>query len=169
MIEHRLHTTLHLPLPRPEVFAFFAEAANLGRITPPELNFTILTPLPIVMGAGTRIDYRLSLFGLPFCWQTLISRWEPPELFVDEQLAGPYRRWVHRHTFAEDGQGGTRMEDEVLYSLPCAPFGELTHPLVRRQLERIFAYRQQTVMQLLVPRSGSPAINDRTHSEGVPP
>lgn len=161
MLEHRLRTTLHLPLPRPEVFAFFAEAANLGRITPPELNFTILTPPPIVMGAGTRIDYRLSLFGLPFRWQTLISCWEPPQLFIDEQLAGPYRRWVHRHTFAEDGQGGTLMEDEVLYRLPCAPFGEAAYPLVQRQLERIFAYRRQTVVELLCPGAGSSLCGQR--------
>ena len=169
MLEHRLQTTLHLPLPRPEVFAFFADAANLGRITPPELNFTILTPPPIVMGAGTRIDYRLSLFGLPFRWQTLISSWEPPELFVDEQLTGPYRRWVHRHSFSALADGGTRMEDEVLYELPIPPFGEVTHPLVRRQLERIFAYRHQAVLQLLGPQAGIPAANDRTNSEGVPP
>lgn len=149
MAEHRLHTSLILPLPRPEVFAFFAEAANLGRITPPELNFAIITPQPIVMAEGTRIDYRLALFGLPFSWQTLISCWEPPGLFIDEQISGPYRQWVHRHTFQELPDGTTLMEDEVLYELPLAPFGELTHPLVRLQLERIFAYRQKSVERLL--------------------
>ena len=152
MPEHHLHSTLTLPLPRPEVFAFFADAANLGRITPPELDFAILTPLPIVMAAGTLINYRLRLFGLPFNWQTRICCWEPPFVFVDEQVSGPYCQWVHRHTFTALADGGTLITDEVTYRLPLAPFGEVAHPLLRSELERIFAYRRQLVHALLLPQ-----------------
>lgn len=149
MAEHRLRDRLILPLPRPQVFAFFADAANLGRITPAELNFAILTPLPILMRPGTLIDYRLKLHGIPFHWQSEITVWDPPNCFVDEQRRGPYRQWVHRHTFTDTVDGGTLIEDEVLYRLPLAPFGEAVHPLLRQQLEGIFAYRRETVARLL--------------------
>ena len=149
---HRLHTTTFLPRPREEVFDFFADAGNLARITPPELNFQIATPQPIDIQEGTLIDYRLGLFGVPFSWRTEIVRWEPPHAFVDRQLAGPYRLWHHTHTFAEaeqDGQAGTQMDDRVLWELPLAPVGELAVPVVRLQLARIFGYRQRVIREIL--------------------
>ena len=149
-MEHLLETTVELPLAREAVFAFFADAANLERITPPELNFRIVTPQPIAMSAGTLIQYRLKLFGVPFGWTTRISRWEPPEMFVDEQLKGPYALWVHKHTFETISSGLTRIVDQVRYRLPLSPFGEVAHPLVRRQLRRIFAYREQAVRAALL-------------------
>lgn len=152
-LTHRLHTTTWLPLPRPEVFAFFADAENLERITPPELAFEIVTPRPIEIGEGALIDYRLGLFGVRFGWRTEIVSWEPPYRFVDQQLAGPYKRWHHMHTFTEapdvDGHPGTRMDDVVRWELPVAPLGELAYPLVRAQLARIFRYRQRRIEELL--------------------
>jgi ligand-binding SRPBCC domain-containing protein len=97
------------------VFAFFAEASNLQRITPPELGFEMVTPHPIDLREGTRIEYRLHLFGIPFAWQSEIQRWHPPEEFVDVQLRGPYKRWVH--TIASEEDGATITEDEVQYVL----------------------------------------------------
>lgn len=143
-----LHRSTWLAHPVESVYAFFADAGNLERITPPELRFRILTPMPVVMGAGTRLDYRLSLYGVPFRWRTEIAVWDPPWRFVDSQLSGPYREWVHTHTFlAEDG--GTRMVDRVDYVLPLGRPGLLALPLVRRQLARIFAFREATIPALL--------------------
>ena len=146
---HLLRATLRVPQPRDQVFAFFASAENLALVTPPEMRFAIRTPLPIVMREGTLIDYTIGLHGIPMRWRTRISRWIPGEEFEDEQLRGPYAVWVHRHSFRDDGAGGTIIDDEVRYRLPFGVLGNLAHPLVRRQLARIFAYREERVRELL--------------------
>ena len=146
---HVLETSMTLPLGREAVFAFFAEAQNLERITPPELRFRIISPTPIEIATGTLINYRLSLFGLSFTWRSQISRWDPPHSFVDEQLKGPYSLWHHTHTFAESSEG-TVIGDRVLYRLPLWPLSEIGLPLVKLQLKRIFAYRQQAIRKLLL-------------------
>jgi ligand-binding SRPBCC domain-containing protein len=148
-MRHTLHYCVELPLPQKEVFDFFADVANLQRITPPWLNFSIRTPLPISMEVGAVIDFRLSLLGVPFEWKTEISAWQPPDMFIDRQINGPYAEWIHRHTFRTIDEGRTVMEDDVTYSLPSQPLGELVHPLVRSQLEKIFSYRQETILKIL--------------------
>jgi ligand-binding SRPBCC domain-containing protein len=144
LITHELRRTQLLPLPRKDVFPFFADAANLARITPPELKFRFVTELPIEMREDAHIQYKLSLFGVPFGWTTRIALWEPDEAFVDTQIRGPYKRWVHTHRFHDRGDH-TEMVDIVEWALPLQPFGELVRPIVRRQLERIFDYRFEVI------------------------
>ncbi len=142
----KLTSRIEVPVGRDEVFAFFADAANLGVITPPELSFRIRTPLPIEMGQGTLIDYTIGLWGIPMRWRTLITRWDPPYSFVDEQLRGPYRTWVHTHRFLSV-PGGTVMEDDVEYSLHFGVLAAAVAPIVRRQVEGIFRYRDRMVRE----------------------
>lgn len=135
---HDFHTEIWLPLPPTKLFPFFAEAANLEAITPPWLHFRILTPAPIEMRQGTLIDYRLRLRGVPLRWRTVITHWEPPHRFVDEQVRGPYRQWIHEHTF-EPRDGGTLARDHVRYAVPL---DFLAHRwVVRPDVERIFQFR----------------------------
>ncbi len=143
----RLKTSLWLPQPADIVFSFFAEAGNLERLTPPWLRFRVLTPLPVRMAAGTRIDYRLRYRGVPLRWRTEILAWEPPHRFVDRQIKGPYRRWVHEHVFVEQ-DGGTLATDHVEYALLG---GTLTNTLlIGRDLDRIFAYRRRQMLAIFV-------------------
>ena len=145
----RFSAELWLPRPPAEIFPFFAEAKNLQRITPPWLDFSILTPPPIEMRAGALIDYRLKVHGIPLRWRTEITAWEPPTRFVDEQVRGPYRVWRHTHTF-EAKDGGTLCRDEVEYA---AIGGVLIEKLfVRRDVERIFRHRNETQRALFPAR-----------------
>lgn len=151
MAEHILKQGLQLARPLTEVFDFFSDAKNLERITPPELNFHILTPDPIVLSKGALIDYQLGLFGIPLKWRTEITEWDPPNKFVDTQLSGPYAQWIHTHRFNEISPNETLIEDEVWYRLPFEPFGDIAHFLVRRQLDHIFDFREKEVARLLEP------------------
>lgn len=134
---------LQLARPVGDVFPFFADARNLQAITPEWLSFEVLTPGPIEMRAGALIDYRLRVHGLPIRWRTHIKVWEPPHRFVDEQSRGPYRQWIHEHTFTERN-GGTLARDVVHYAVPG---GTLAHKLfVRRDVERIFTFRRERLL-----------------------
>ena len=142
-----LETGLVLPRPIDHVFGFFADASNLEAITPPWLRFRILTPRPILMREGTRIEYRLRIHGLPFRWCSTITCWDPPRRFVDEQIRGPYRVWIHEHEFAET-DGGTEIRDRVRYSVAGGSL--VDRLLVRRDVRRIFEHRAQRLVDLLV-------------------
>ncbi len=141
-----LTTEQWFPRPCEEVFEFFSDAANLESITPPWLRFHVLTPRPIDVREGTLIDYKLRLHFVPIRWRTEIAAWEPPFRFIDRQLRGPYRLWVHEHTF-EEHQGGTLARDRVEYQVPG---GRLIHTLlVRPDLMRIFAFRRKVLADRL--------------------
>ena len=147
-----------VPRPLDEVFAFFANPANLQTLTPESLHFQITTPQPIEMRAGTIIDYRLRLFGIPFSWRTLIESFEPMRRFVDVQAKGPYRSWRHTHEFAAVPDG-THVRDTVNYELPLGPLGGLAHGLfVRRSLTKIFDYRQGRMTQLFPPEQAATSL-----------
>ena len=155
----RLTMSTRLPGTPSALFPFFAEAQNLGRITPPELGFKILQA-PTFMGEGVLIDYRIGLWGIPLRWRTRIASWNPPFSFSDEQLRGPYHTWHHTHDFRDDGAGGTIMTDTVLFRLPLEPVSLLALPLIRLQLGRIFRYRDKAMRIALglPPAQEPPAI-----------
>lgn len=137
-----------VPAELDEVFGFFKDPVNLGRLTPPQLGFRILTPSPVPMREGALIDYTIRVMGLAMRWTTLITAYDPPLRFVDEQLKGPYSYWHHTHEFTAV-TGGTEVRDRVLYALPLGALGTLSHRLyVRRELEWIFDYRSDAVRRI---------------------
>ena len=87
-----------------DVFPFFSDADNLERLTPPWLRFQVVTPGPIRLKVGTCIEYRLRIRGVPIRWISEITAWEPPHRFVDRQVRGPYRLWIHEHRFRGLGE-----------------------------------------------------------------
>ena len=145
--------------PLETVFDFFADAKQLERITPPILNFKILTPMPVEMKARLLLDYQISIHKIPIKWRTEIAVWEPPYRFVDRQLKGPYHLWHHEHTF-EETENGTFVKDKVIYK-PIG--GALVHKLfVRRDLEKIFRYRQEKIAEIFaaMPQVDTPVVHE---------
>jgi ligand-binding SRPBCC domain-containing protein len=156
MPDHILESRVWLPKPRAEVFAFFAEPANLALITPRWLDFRLLGPAP-AFGPFAVFDYRIRWLGLPLRWRTLIREYDPPARFVDVQVRGPYDRWEHRHMFLEE-HGGTWVDDRVTYRLPMGPLGHALHGLVvGPQLAAIWAYRRRRIGELIAPVFDTPA------------
>ena len=162
MRPHTIRSRQLIPRPIDEVFDFFARPWNLGRITP-DMGFELLTT-DTTMRAGLTIDYRIRpLFGVPTRWRTEIGAWDPPVRFTDIQTRGPYRRWEHEHRF-RSVEGGTLVEDEVVYELPFGPLGEVAHRLVvRPELRRIFGHRARTIAAIFAPVE----VNDRPQAIAV--
>lgn len=133
---------------RERVFAFFSDAQNLDLITPPWLHFRTITPRSGEMRLGMLIDHRLSLHGFPLRWRSKITAWEPPQRFVDEQVRGPYRLWIHEHRFHEH-KGATLVDDHVRYAVF---FDSLIHRFIRPDIECVFAYREQKLREIFKQR-----------------
>ncbi len=151
-----MHTLIREQLierPVEEVFAFYTDARNLERITPPWLSFRILTDAPVEMRPGARIDYRIRVHGLPMVWTSEIREWEPPRRFVDVQIRGPYRVWEHTHQF-DAVAGGTLVRDVVNYELPAGWLGEVVRRLVvARDVAAIFAHRREALAEIFSTRT----------------
>ena len=154
MTEYVLEREQWLAAPLARVFELFADARNLGEITPPWLGFRIRTPLPIELRDGAIIEYTIRLCGLPVFWRTRIGEWRPGKRFVDVQEHGPYARWVHEHEFRALGDG-VLMTDLVRYALSFGVLGRIGHALVvRALLARIFDFRFARVRALLGGEGG---------------
>jgi ligand-binding SRPBCC domain-containing protein len=144
---HILERETFIPSSIDRVFDFFSRAENLNRITPPWLHFKIRTDTPIHMAKGTLIDYTLRLKGLPVRWRSQITEWNPLRSFEDTQIKGPYTVWIHHHLFRSEN-GGTVMRDSVEYVVPGWILEPLIHFFVRRDLERIFDYREDSLIKI---------------------
>jgi ligand-binding SRPBCC domain-containing protein len=150
---HTLEREQWLRAPLATVVDFFSDAHNLDAITPPWVNFQVLTPEPIEMRAGLLLHYRLRLAGIPFRWRTRIESWDPPQGFVDVAERSPFALWEHHHRFEEKGDG-ILVIDLIRYALPLAPAGELAHPIVRAALAAIFDYRFARVREIFAREAG---------------
>lgn len=138
----------YIPLKLERVFPFFADANNLEKITPKFLNFKIRNINSSQMGLNTLIEYTLEVHKIPIEWKTKIQKWNPPHEFVDRQLKGPYKLWLHTHKF-ENLANGTLMTDIILYQLPFGYLGWLGgHKLVNLDLQKIFDFRRKQIDSL---------------------
>ncbi len=139
-----------LPVKMEEAWEFFSSAKNLSVITPPQLDFKILSQLDHKeIYEGMLIDYKVKpLLGIPVRWQTEIFKVNKPDTFTDRQLRGPYKLWEHTHRFFQKGNG-VLMEDEVKYQLPFGIIGEVAESLVvRKKIKEIFDFREEILKKI---------------------
>ena len=94
--------------------------------------------------AGARVEIRVGIFS----WIALHTAFEKDKLFVDEQIKGPFARWIHRHEF-DDAGGKTRLTDRVEYQLPGGSLTELLFGwIVKQGLNRMFDHRHRVTRQI---------------------
>lgn len=147
-----LEQTTHIDAPLTDVFAFFSSPVNLARITPPDMGFRVTEGPDRALRQDDRIHYAIRVLGVPLRWTTRITLWRDGEAFTDFQERGPYRYWLHTHTFRE-AAGGVEMHDRVEYELPFGLLGRIFGtPIVRRQLEAIFAFRATAIREIFSAR-----------------
>lgn len=151
MTTHTLTASQIVPADLERTWAFYSDPANLRRITPPWLGFEMHSA-PQPAHEGQLIEYTVRpIAGIPLRWLTRIERLNPPFAFSDVQVRGPYRRWVHTHTFTPV-EGGTRVDDRIEYELPLGPLGDIAHRLaIRSQLATIFGFREVATRSIFAP------------------
>ncbi len=109
------------------------------------MGFRIVSAPDRALREGDRIEYRVKVLGLPLRWVTLITSWRENESFSDLQEKGPYRHWLHTHSFRQSGKV-VEMHDRVEYELPLGWLGQLVAGwFIRMQLNGIFDYRAQAI------------------------
>lgn len=149
---HQYSSEQFLPIDKNKAWDFFSSPKNLSLITPPEMDFKILSKLSgEEIFEGMKIDYTVKpLFGIKFRWQTEICKVQRHKYFTDKQLRGPYSFWEHTHTF-EEVNVGILMKDVVNYKLPFGLIGKALHSIIiKGKVESIFAYRKKILESLFI-------------------
>ena len=158
-----------IPFPVERVFAFFSNPENLPRLMPAAsaMQLIALSRVPPstspdtaasdkAAGAGTTIVSSFRVF--PFLsmrakWIARITEFEWNHHFADVQDKGPFKSWHHRHEFvaeARSGVEGTLVRDVIDYEVGFGFVGAIANALlIRRQMEKTFAQRQQILPALL--------------------
>lgn len=146
---YTLHQTQKLPISLETAWDFLCNPANLSKLTPPEMNMTIISGADRAMYAGQVLQYSVTpIAGFKTKWVSEITQYEDKKYFVDLQLYGPYAFWHHKH-FVNEIDGGVEMEDIIDYKVPFGILGRLVHPiLVKPKLDAIFNFRTQKLEEI---------------------
>ncbi|MYY10654.1 cyclase [Streptomyces sp. SID4919] len=100
------------------------------------------------MALGDQVTWEARHFGIKWRMTSRISAYEKPGSFVDEQVAGPFRRWHHTHRFVPDGRGGTVMHDGIRFAAPFGLLGAAVETVVlARYMRNLILARNVHVKQ----------------------
>ena len=133
-----------------EAWEFFSQPENLEKITPPYMNFKILSRSEVSeMYPGMIITYKISpLFNIAIKWSTEITQIRDNKYFIDNQIKGPYKIWHHEHHFKEI-KNGIEMRDILFYDVGFGIIGKLLHKFfIKKRVLEIFKYRELKIKEL---------------------
>ncbi len=135
--------------PPSRVFAFHESPGALERLTPPWEKVKVESGGDSIR-VGARVVLVTRLGPIPLRWVAEHVEYDPPHLFADRQVSGPFARWVHHHHFLDDGRGGTTLRDVVDYEVPLGALGRLCGGgFVRAKLEKMFDFRHQATRRIV--------------------
>jgi ligand-binding SRPBCC domain-containing protein len=125
------------------VFVFHALPDAIERLIPPWENAKIIQKADISK-IGSRAIIQQKIFGIiPSRWIAEHTKYEPPQMFEDVQISGPFKSWRHRHII-EPHEKGARLRDEIEFEPPFWIFGEIAAPFaIVPKLEKMFEYRHR--------------------------
>jgi uncharacterized protein (TIGR01777 family) len=139
----RVQYRSRIEAPAEEVFRWHTRPGALERLTPP------WAPIEVVerrggIETGGRVVLRLPLGPTRVRWVAEHVDYVDGHQFRDVQIEGPFAHWAHTHRVEPDGSDACVLEDSIEYTLPLGSVGALLGgPMVRRMLERNFAYRHR--------------------------
>lgn len=151
----RYQRSVIINAPIERVFHFHDDTNNLIRITPKGIKVAIEsvgTP-----GLGYEAKLIVTQFGLVrMRWHVRITQYDPPHSITDVQISGPFHTW-RQHRYFREVEGGTELTDVVEYRLPFGWLGKIADALlVKREIAKMFAYRQEATKRLLEGSDSEP-------------
>ncbi len=140
---HTYVATTPLPVSKKEAFAYHERPGALGHLTPPWEPVTVEQSSGDLR-VGSRVVLKISTMGIPLRWVAEHTQYDPPHLFADTQISGPFAKWDHRHEFASRAENESTLTDRITYELPFGPLGDICgRSMVRKKIETMFAYRHR--------------------------
>lgn len=106
-----------------------------------------------VIGLDETVTWRARHFGITWTMTTTISEMDRPTRFVDRQLCGPFKEFIHEHTFVPV-DGGTHVTDRVRFAAPLGPLGRVAERLVlKRYIPELIDTRNEFMIAEAAERS----------------
>ncbi len=129
------------------VFAFHELPDAFERLIPPWENAKIIQRADIAL-VGSRAIIEQKIFGVvPSRWVAEHTAYDPPRMFEDVQISGPFAAWRHKHIIEPHSDGAT-LRDEIEFEPPMSILGELAVPLfIVPRIEKMFEYRHRVTKE----------------------
>lgn len=129
------------------VFEFHEQPNVLSLLMPPWESARVIQPAKISeVGAEAIIETTIA-GPIRMRWVARHTLYDPPRLFEDVQVKGPFRSWRHRHVVEPHAEGAI-LRDEIDYEPPLGFLGRAIAPLlVERRLHKLFDYRHEVTRQ----------------------
>ena len=144
-----------LPVSVEDAFAYHERRGALQRLVPPWESVEV-EKTDNSLAVGSEVVLKTSLFGVPVRWVAQHTVYEPPRLFADTQLSGPFAKWNHEHHFEAVGEHSS-LTDHIDFEVPLGVVGSmLGSKTALGKIESMFAYRHRVTRDDLMLQAEHP-------------